>query len=110
GFSGRQKDQVTYYAFTSFTYPTVIYRLDLVAGVSTLFQQPKVKFSPADFETKQVTYKSKDGTEIPMFIVHKKGLVYDGSAPTYLYAYGGFNIAMTPAFSTSLIAWLERGG
>ena len=110
GFEARQDENATYYSFTSFTYPTVIYRLDLKTGTSTLFQQPKVKFEPSEYETKQVFFKSKDGTEIPMFVVHKKGLVYDGSNPTYLYAYGGFNISLTPTFSTALIAWLERGG
>jgi prolyl oligopeptidase len=69
-----------------------------------------VKFNPDDYETKQVFYPSKDGTQIPMFIVHKKGVAYDGTAPTYLYAYGGFNISLTPQFSVPLIAWLERGG
>ncbi|HEY4219991.1 MAG TPA: prolyl oligopeptidase family serine peptidase, partial [Myxococcota bacterium] len=110
GFAGRQHDTETYFAFTSFTYPTVIYKLDVTAGVSTLTQQPKVKFSPGDYETKQVFVTSKDGTQVPMFVVQKKGTVYDGSNPTYLYAYGGFNIPMTPAFSPALIAWLEKGG
>ena len=110
GFAGRQKDTETWYSFTSFTYPTVIYKLDVAASVSTLFQAPKVKFTPGDYETKQVFVTSKDGTQVPMFVVHKKSVVYDGTNPTYLYAYGGFNIAMTPAFSTALIAWLERGG
>jgi prolyl oligopeptidase len=110
GFTGKQKDTETYYSFTSFTYPTVIYKLDLTTGVSTLFRQPTVKFNPSEFETKQVFYPGRDGTQIPMFIVHKKGIAYDGQNPTYLYAYGGFNISLTPAFSTALIAWLEKGG
>jgi prolyl oligopeptidase len=110
GFSGKSQDTVTWYSFTSFTYPTVIYQLDLKTGASTLWKQPTVKFVPADYETKQVFYKSNDGTEIPMFIVHKKGIVYDGNNPTYLYGYGGFNISLTPAFSPALVAWLERGG
>ncbi len=110
GFAGKSKDTETYYSFTSFTYPTVIYRLDLSSGVSTLWKQPVVKFDPNAFETRQVFYKSKDGTEIPMFVVHKKGLPYDGNNPTYLYGYGGFNISLTPAFSPALVAWLERGG
>ena len=110
GFAGKSGDTLTYYSFTSFTYPTVIYSLDLKTGASTLFKQPTVKFDPSEYETKQVFYPSKDGTQIPMFIVHKKGVVYDGNNPTYLYAYGGFNISLTPAFSTALIAWLERGG
>ncbi len=110
GFSGRADDKSTYYAFTSFTYPTVIYRLDLETGKSTPWKTPKVGFDPADFVTEQVSYPSKDGTEIPMFVVHKKGIERDGSHPTYLYGYGGFNISLTPAFSVALVAWLERGG
>ncbi|MBI1949133.1 MAG: S9 family peptidase [Deltaproteobacteria bacterium] len=110
GFAGKSKDKQTFYAFTSFTYPTVVYQLDLDSGVSTLWRQPTVKFTPADYETKQVFYPSKDGTQIPMFLVHKKGVVFDGKNPTYLYAYGGFNISLTPQFSPGLIAWLERGG
>lgn len=110
GFAGKSKDKETWFAFTSFTYPTVIYKLDLESGVSTLWRQPSVKFTPGDYEAKQVFYKSKDGTEIPMFLVHKTGLVLDGNNPTYLYAYGGFNVSLTPQFSPGLIAWLERGG
>ena len=110
GFSGRSKDTETYYSFTSFTAPTVIYRVEFPSGVSTLWKQPAVKFDPTAYETRQVFYKSNDGTEIPMFIVHRKGLIYDSSNPTYLYGYGGFNISLTPAFSPALIAWLERGG
>jgi prolyl oligopeptidase len=110
GFSGKSKDTETYYSFTSFTYPTVIYKIDLKSGASTLWKQPSVKFDPAAYETKQVFYKSIDGTDIPMFIVHKKGIELNGKNPTYLYAYGGFNISLTPAFSTALVGWLERGG
>ena len=110
GFSGKSKDMDSYYSFTSFTYPTVIYKIDLSTGVSTLWKQPVVKFDPNAYETKQVFYKSNDGTEIPMFIVHKKGLAYDGNNPTYLYGYGGFNISLNPAFSPALVAWLEKGG
>jgi prolyl oligopeptidase len=110
GFSGKQDDTTTWYTFTSFTYPTVVYELDLTTGTSTVWQRPQVKFDPDAFETKQVFYPSKDGTRIPMFLVHKKGLARNGDNPTYLYAYGGFNISLTPAFSTALIAWLERGG
>jgi prolyl oligopeptidase len=110
GFAGKSKDTETYYSFTSFTYPTVIYKLDLKTGASTLWRQPSVKFDPAAYETKQVFYKSIDGTSIPMFIVHKKGLAMNGQNPTYLYGYGGFNISLTPSFSTALIGWLERGG
>lgn len=109
GFAGKSKDTETYYSFTSFTYPTVIYKLDLKSGVSTLWKQPKVAFNVDDFETAQVFYPSVDGTKIPMFIVHKKGLKLDGTNPTYLYAYGGFNISLTPSFSPALIGLLEQG-
>ncbi len=110
GFEAKQNDMEAYYAFTSFTYPTVVYHLDLKTGVSTEWKRPTVKFNPDDYETQQVFFSSVDGTKIPMFIVHKKGLKYDGTNPTYLYGYGGFNISLTPAFSVPLIAWLERGG
>ncbi len=109
GFSGKSKDTETYYSFTSFTYPTVIYKLDLKSGASTLWKQPKVAFEPGDYETSQVFYASTDGTQIPMFIVQKKGLKKDGGNPTYLYGYGGFNISLTPAFSPALIGLLEQG-
>ena len=110
GFAGKATDKETFYAFTGFTMPTTIYRYDMVTGKSTIFRQPKVDFNPADYETKQVFYKSKDGTRVPMFITHKKGLKLDGNNPTYLYAYGGFNIAMTPGFSVSNLVWMEMGG
>lgn len=109
GFAGKSKDTETYYSFTSFTYPTVIYKVDLKSGVSTLWKQPKVAFEPVEYETKQVFYPSTDGTQVPMFIVHKKGLVLDGKNPTYLYGYGGFNISLTPSFSPALIGLLEQG-
>ncbi|PYS92139.1 MAG: S9 family peptidase [Acidobacteria bacterium] len=110
GFNGRQKDKETFYSFTSFTVPSTIYRLDLTTGKSTIFRQPKVDFNPAEYETKQVFYTSKDGTRVPMFITHKKGLKLDGQNPTLLYAYGGFDIAETPAFSVSNLVWMEMGG
>ncbi len=110
GFAGEKTDTETFYAFTSFTVPGSIYRYDLKTGQSTLFRQPKVDFNPTDFETRQVFYNSKDGTRIPMFITHKKGIKLDGSNPTYLYGYGGFNISLTPSFSVSMLVWMERGG
>lgn len=110
GFAGKATDKETFYAFTGFTMPTTIYRYDMVTGKSTIFRQPKVDFTPADYETKQVFYKSKDGTKVPMFITHKKGLKLDGSNPTYLYGYGGFNISLSPAFSVSNLVWMEMGG
>lgn len=97
-------------SFTSFTYPSTQYRLDLNTGRLTPFRRPNVAFRPEDYEVEQVFYPSKDGTRIPMYVVSKKGTPRDGTTPTYLYAYGGFNISSVPGFSTSTIAWLDRGG
>ena len=110
GFGGRRADKVLYYAFTSFTYPTTIYQYDPNTNESTVFSAPTVDVQPADYETKQVFYESKDGTRVPMFITHKKGLALNGQNPTYLYAYGGFNVSVTPGFSVARLLWLERGG
>jgi len=110
GFGGKEEDKEVYYTFTSFTYPPTIYKYDIGSGKSTLYAKPQVDFNPEDYETKQVFYNSKDGTRIPMFIVHKKGIELNGKNPTWLYAYGGFNISLTPSFSTSRILWLENGG
>ncbi|HEY2838799.1 MAG TPA: prolyl oligopeptidase family serine peptidase [Pirellulales bacterium] len=110
GFDGRRDDQETFYAFTSFTVPTTIYRFDLKDNKSSEFRRPKVDFDPGRYETKQVFYASKDGTKIPMFITARKGLKFDGKNPTYLYGYGGFDISMTPSFSVGRIVWLEMGG
>ncbi|MFQ3580576.1 S9 family peptidase [Chloracidobacterium validum] len=110
GFGGKPDATETFYAFTSFAQPTSIYRYDLATGKSTLVKQPKVAFDPDDYEARQVFYKSKDGTRVPMFIAHRRGLKRDGKRPTLLYGYGGFNISLTPAFSPARIAWLEMGG
>ena len=110
GFGGKMDAKDLHYAFTSFTQPTSIYKLDIASGVSSLWSMPEVAFNPDDFEAKQAWYESKDGTRVPMFVVHKKGLAMDGTNPTLLYAYGGFNISLTPSFSASNIAFLERGG
>ncbi len=110
GFGGKPEATETFYAFTSFTQPTSIYRYDFTTGKSTLLRQPKVAFEPGAYITQQVFYKSKDGTRVPMFIVHRKGLRRDGKNPTLLYGYGGFNISLTPSFSPARIAWLEMGG
>lgn len=110
GFDGKRDDKETFYSFTSFTTPGTIYRYNMVTGKSEVFRQPKVDFNPDDYETKQVFYQSKDGTKVPMFITHKKGIKLDGNSPTYLYAYGGFNISITPSFSVSMLVWLEMGG
>lgn len=110
GFGGKRSDTETFYAFTSFTIPTTIYRYDIKAGQSALYRRPEVDFDPAEYETNQVFYKSKDGTRIPMFITHKKGLRLDENNPTYLYGYGGFNISLLPSFSVSMLSWMEMGG
>jgi prolyl oligopeptidase len=110
GFGGLRTDTETFYSFSSFNTPPRSYRYDLVTGKSTLLRQAKVKFNPDDYEVKQVFYTSKDGTKVPMFITAKKGLKLDGSNPTLLYGYGGFNIPMTPAFAVTRVAWLELGG
>ncbi|MDJ0744550.1 MAG: prolyl oligopeptidase family serine peptidase [Xenococcaceae cyanobacterium MO_167.B27] len=110
GFNGKRYDTETFYAFTGFTTPTTIYRYDMITGESTIFRQPQVDFNPEDYQTQQVFYPSKDGTRIPMFITHKKGLKLDGNNPTYLYAYGGFNVSLTPNFSISNLVWMEMGG
>lgn len=110
GFAGKRHDTETFYSFTSFTTPGVIYRLNLATGQSAEFRAPQLKFNPADYETRQVFYASKDGTKVPMFITHKKGLKLDGKNPTLLYGYGGFNISLTPAFSVANLEWMEMGG
>ncbi|MDC0720015.1 prolyl oligopeptidase family serine peptidase [Nannocystis bainbridge] len=110
GFGGRSKDTETFYAFTSYTWPTTIFRYDLKTGTSEVFRQPKVAFDPSKYETTQVFYTSKDGTKVPMFLTHKKGLERTGQNPTYLYGYGGFNVALTPGFSVPDLMWLELGG
>jgi prolyl oligopeptidase len=110
GIGGKKDDTETFYTFTSFTNPGEIYKYDLKTGKSELFRKTEVKFNANDFETKQVFYTSKDGTKVPMFIMHKKGLKLDGTNPTMLYGYGGFNISLTPSFSVSRIMFLEQGG
>lgn len=110
GFGGKRTHDETFYSFSSFATPPSTYRYDITTGKSTLLRQAKVKFNPADYETKQVFYESKDGTKVPMFICHRKGLELNGSNPTLLYGYGGFNISLTPRFSVSRLAWMELGG
>lgn len=110
GFGGKRTDTETFYTFSSYNEPPTIYRYDLKTGKSEIFRKAKVDFTPADYVVKQVFYPSKDGTKIPMFIVHKKGLKLDGTNPTLLYGYGGFNISLTPGFSVSRLVWMEMGG
>ena len=110
GFHGKRSYKETFYSFTSFVSPTTIYRYDPAAGKSTVFRRPKVDFDPSQYETTQVFYHSKDGTRVPMFLTYKKGLKRDGQNPTLLYAYGGFDISLTPFFSVPNLVWLEMGG
>lgn len=110
GFGGKREDAETFFQFTNFTTPGTIYRLDMKTGKSSLYRQPKLKFDPALYETKQVFYTSKDGTKVPMFLSYKKGLKLDGANPTLLYGYGGFNISLLPEFAASHVLWMEMGG
>ncbi|MFC6996440.1 prolyl oligopeptidase family serine peptidase [Rufibacter roseus] len=110
GFGGKKEDKTVFYTFTSYTYPSAIYQYDIASNKSTLFRKAEVDVDMEAYETKQIFYTSKDGTKVPMFITHKKGLKLHGTSPTYLYAYGGFNASMTPGFSISRMVWLENGG
>jgi prolyl oligopeptidase len=110
GFSGRREDTETFYQFTNFTTPGTTYRLDMKTRTSSLYRQPKLLFDPSLFVTTQVFATSKDGTRVPMFLTHKKGLALDGTNPTLLYGYGGFNISLMPEFSPSHVMWMELGG
>ncbi|MFO0805700.1 MAG: prolyl oligopeptidase family serine peptidase [Gemmataceae bacterium] len=110
GFGGKRTDKETFYTFLSFTTPPSVYQYDIPTGKSTLLRQPKVQFDPSEYVVEQKFYASKDGTKVPMFIAHKKGLKLDGTNPTLLYGYGGFNISLTPAFSISRLQWMEMGG
>ncbi len=110
GFGGERNDTETFYTFSSYATPPTIYRYDMKTGKSEIFRQANVKFDPTQYEVKQVFYNSKDGTKVPMFVVHKKGIKMDGTNPTLLYGYGGFNNSLTPGFSVSRVAWMEMGG
>jgi prolyl oligopeptidase len=110
GFGGKRNEKETFYSFTSFLSPNTVYRYDPVAGKSSVYRQPKVDFDASRYETKQVFYNSKDGTRVPMFLTYKKCIKLDGQNPTLLYAYGGFDISLTPGFSVPTVVWLEMGG
>ena len=110
GFNAKQGDKELYYTFTNYVYPATIFKLDIATGASTLYKKSGVQFNPEQYESKQVFYPSKDGTKIPMIITYKKGTVMNGKNPLLLYAYGGFSISLTPAFSTSNIILMEHGG
>nr|WP_315470264.1 prolyl oligopeptidase family serine peptidase [uncultured Sphingorhabdus sp.] len=110
GFSGTPGDPETFFGFSSFNQPGAVYRFNSDTGVSTVFAQPKLSFDPQDYSVAQIFYPSKDGTKIPMFVVHKKDLDLSQGAPTLLYSYGGFNISQTPTYSPTRMAWLQSGG
>lgn len=110
GISSSLKESTAFYTFTSFTVPSVIYKFNVDTYESEEFFKPQIDFDFDSYETKQVFYKSKDGTDIPMFIVHKKGIELNGKNPTLLYGYGGFNVSLKPSFSTTRLVWLENGG
>ena len=110
GFNAKEDDKNLYYSFSSYTYPSTIFNYNIKTGESELYRQPEIDFTPSDYNTEQVFYKSKDGTIVPMFITFKKGVERNGANPTILYGYGGFNISQTPGFNPTNIAWLENGG
>lgn len=110
GFGGRRASQSTFYSLSSYTSPGRIYRYDLASGESTLFWEAKLLFNPEDYVTRQEFFESKDGTRIPLFLVHRKDTVLDGTAPTFLYGYGGFDISLTPRFQISNLVWVDQGG
>tara|TARA_B100001115_G_scaffold184760_2_gene188693 strand:+ start:11819 stop:14002 length:2184 start_codon:yes stop_codon:yes gene_type:complete len=110
GFGGKWEDKELYYSFTSYIYPGTTFKYNIESGASELYRKSAVNFDPELYESKQVFYTSKDGTKVPMIITYKKGIQLDGSNPTMLYGYGGFNVSLTPYFSTSNIVWLQQGG
>ena len=110
GLRARRTDDELFYSFTSYLHPPTIYRYDVKTGQSSVFRKPEIKFDSSDLETRQVFYPSKDGTRVPMFITHRKGLKLDGNNPTYLTGYGGFSISITPSFSITSAVWMENGG
>lgn len=110
GFSGKKHEKKIYYSFSNYVNPATIYDFDVETGKSNLYKRPAIKFNPEDFESKQVFYTSKDGTRVPMIISYKKGTKLDGTNPTILYGYGGFNISLTPSFSVANAVWMENGG
>ncbi|MEH6770125.1 prolyl oligopeptidase family serine peptidase [Maribacter arcticus] len=110
GFGGEKEDKEFYFSFTNYNTPGSTYKYDIESGNYELYWKPEIDFDPEDYESKQVFYSSKDGTKIPMIITHKKGLELNGKNPTILYAYGGFNVSLTPSFSITNAVWMEQGG
>ena len=109
-FQGQRKESKAFYIFTNFTTPPTIYCHDMISGESTIFREAKVDFNLENYEFKQIFYYSKDGTRVPMFISHKKGLQLNGNNPTYLIGYGGFNVSFAPQFLPSQLVWMDLGG
>jgi prolyl oligopeptidase len=110
GFSSKQDAKEVYYSYTSYIFPSTIFRYEIGTGISTLYKKPAVNFNVEDFESRQVFYPSKDGTKIPMIITFKKGLQLNGKNPLLLYGYGGFNVSLLPAFNVSSVVFMETGG
>lgn len=110
GFGGKMTEEQTYYTYTSYVYPPTIFKYDIKTGTSTIYKVAGVKFDPAQYESKQVFYNSKDGEKIPMIITYKKGMKQTGTNPVLLYGYGGFNVSLTPSFSVSNLVFMENGG
>jgi prolyl oligopeptidase len=110
GFGGKKKEKTLYYSFTNYITPGSTFSFEPATGISAVYEKPKVDFDSEKYESKQVFYTSKDGTKIPMIITHKKGLKLDGTNPTMLYGYGGFNVSLTPSFSIANAVWMENGG
>lgn len=110
GFGAKEEEDVLYYSFTNYVTPGTIYKYDIEEGTSEVYNKPNIDFNPEDYTSEQVFYDSKDGTKVPMIITYKKGTELNGKNPTILYGYGGFNISLTPGFSTAMSVWLEQGG
>ena len=110
GFGAKKDEDVLYYSFTNYVTPGTIYKYQIEEGTSEVYNKPNIDFNSENYESTQVFYESKDGTKVPMIITHKKGLELNGENPTILYGYGGFNISLTPSFSTAMSVWLEQGG
>ena len=110
GFGAKKQDTSLYYSFTNYLTPGSIYSYEISSGASKLYKKPSIDFNSDEYQSKQVFYTSKDGTQVPMIITHKKGIVLDGTNPTILYGYGGFNISLTPSFSITNAVWMEQGG
>ncbi|WP_346881687.1 prolyl oligopeptidase family serine peptidase [uncultured Algibacter sp.] len=110
GFGGKKEEKIDYYGFTNYNTPSSIYKLNVDTGASELYWKPSIAFISEDYESKQVFYKSKDGTKVPMIITYKKGLELNGKNPTILYGYGGFNVSLNPSFSITNAVWMEQGG